>query len=195
LIKPIYVKDWKAFECVTYFRNPSFAVSISLQAQSANTKPNISPDEFSPKRETTNWALGSEAPNLLLNDVYSKQFDLYSLLDKPLVIEFTSANCAQCTKNKMALKSFYKRFNINLLSITTDEHINQVRKFIKENDLHWSTIYDDSKVYNQQTFSEANFTKAPKFLFITPDKKIHRIFYSDRDIGKLASILKKYFSN
>jgi len=176
------------------FNHPLTELFFSLQAQSANTKPNISSDEFTPKGETTSWTVGSKAPNLLLNDVFAKKFDLCSLLDKPLVIEFTSPNCAQCVKNKAALKSFYNRFNINMLSITTDEHINQLRKFIKENDIRWSTIYDDAKVYKQETFSEANFTKTPKFLFITPDKKVSSIFYSERDIGKLAAVLKKYFS-
>jgi len=55
-------------------------------------------------------------------------------------------------------------------------------------------IYDDAAVYNQETFSEANFDKPPKFLLITPDKKVHSIYYSERDIGKLGVALKGYFS-
>ena len=171
-----------------------FLLSTALPAQSANTKSNISQDQLTPKGEETSWAKGSLVPNLIFNDVYTKQFDLYSLLDKPLVIEFTSLKCAQCTNNKTALKSFYKRYNINILSITTDEHINQLRKFIKDNKLNWSTIYDDSSKYEQETFSKANFEQEPKFLLITADKRVHSIFYNTRDIGKLGVTLKNYFS-
>ncbi len=172
-----------------------FAISISLAAQSANTKPNISQDELTPKGETTGWSQGNLVPNLMFNDVYTKQFDLYSLLDKPLIIEFTSLKCSQCTSNKTALKSFYKRYNINILSITTDEHINQLRKFIKDNKLNWSTVYDDATKYDQETFSKGKFDQEPKFLLITPDKRIHSIFYNTRDIGKLGVTLKTYFSS
>ena len=171
-----------------------FAISTILPAQSANTKSNISKDELTPKGEETSWTKGSMVPNLLFSDVFTKQFDLYSLLDKPLVIEFTSLKCAQCTNNKAALKSFYKRYNINILSITKDEHINQLRKFIKDNQLNWSTVYDDSKKYDQETFDKANFEQEPKFLLITPDKRVHSIFYNTRDIGKLGVALKTYFS-
>lgn len=171
-----------------------FTISSILPAQSANSKPNISQDELTPKGEASSWAQGSVVPNLIFSDIFTKQFDLYSLLDKPLIIEFTSLKCAQCTNNKTALKSFYKRYNINILSITTDEHINQLRKFTKDNQLNWSTVYDDASTYKQETFSKANFDQEPKFLLITADKRVHSIYYNTRDIGKLGVALKTYFS-
>ncbi len=162
------------------------------QAQSANHQPNIAPDEFTTKGY---WDIGTTVPNLKLNDVFNKKFELYSKLDKVVVLELFTMDNAQCTKNKKYLKSFYKQYPIEIISITTDQYVNQLRDYTRNHQIAWHNIIDDSAKFDQPAFAKANFSKSPKFVVITPDKRVHAIMHSEKEVGKLGVLLQQYFGN
>lgn len=168
--------------------------SSTLFAQSTVVKPNIKADEFTEKGATNTWSEGTEVPNLEFNDVFNKKFKLYDMLDKPVVIEFSNMRIQQSKKNKSYLKSFYKQFDINILSISTDEHANDVRAFVKSKDIPWSTVHDNGKMAGSSSFAEANFYGQPAFVIIMPDKTIKKIFYAENEIGKVGVTLQQYFA-
>jgi len=167
-------------------------IGNDLMAQSANHKANIIPDEFTSKGNV-GWTIGSTVPNLSFNDINGKKFQLYDLLDKPLLIEFWSLKNAQCKKNKTYLKKFYEQYNINILGITTDDYPNQLRKFSKDQQLRWANVMDDSKKFSGETFAASQGIENVAFLIITPDKKVHAIGNQPREIGKMGVELQKYF--
>ncbi len=173
----------------------AFALNLqTVNAQSSNLKPNIAPDEFTAKGVTVGWNEGNTAPNLTFNDVNNKKAELYKLLEKPTIIEFYTLNCTQCTQNKKYLKAFYKQYNINIIGICTDEYINQIRQYTRDQDLHWMNIYDDSKKFVGKTFAQANNLGGAKFILIAPDKTIQKIYYNVNDVKMLGVELQKNYS-
>ncbi|MEM8906726.1 MAG: redoxin domain-containing protein [Bacteroidota bacterium] len=165
--------------------------SPTLEAQVTT---NIATDELTAKSPDVAWEEGATAPNLFFNDVNNKKFKLYDLLDKPLIIEFYELNCHTCAKNKKYLKSFYKQFNINILSICPDDYPNEIRKLSRNQQLNWSTVYDDSRKLVGASFAEQNQLGNARFLLLLPDKTIAKIFYSEKAIGKLGVELQNYFN-
>lgn len=171
--------------------------SFSLQygnAQSSNVKPNIASDEFTAKSAASGWKVGSTVPNVTFNDVNNKKAELYKLLEKPVILEFWTLDCAKCKDNKRYLKAFYKQFNINIVGISTDQYLQQIREYSEALDLHWMNVYDDSKKFVGKTFVEANNLGNPTFILITPDKKVHKVFYKLDDVKLLGVELQKYFT-
>ncbi len=181
------------FSCLALM---AFVFSMqTINAQASNLKPNIAPDEFTAKSANIGWQEGNTVPNLTFNDVNNKKADLYKLLEKPTIIEFWTLNCDQCAQNKRYLKAFYKQFDINIVGICTDEYINQIRQKAREQDLHWMNVYDDSKKFIGKTFVQANNLGDPKFILISPDKTVEKIYYNVNDVKLLGVELQKKYSN
>ena len=166
----------------------------SVVAQSANLKPNIVLDEFTAKGASFGFSEGSEVPNAFFNDVYSKKFSLYDLLDKPVVIELFSLNGELNAKNKKYLAAFYRQYNINIIGICTDQYPNEIMKRTKAWGATWSNVMDDNKRFGGLSFAEMNNIPTAKFIVIYPDKKVAKVFKSESDIGKVAVTLQQYFN-
>jgi len=174
--------------------------SNGIQAQ-GNLKPNIAPvkkasanSEFTEKGVTI-WTEGSVVSNFIFNDINSKKFKLYDLLDKPLVIELWELDNTLAPKNKKYLKQFYNQYNINILSICSEDYPNEIRKLSKQQDIKWSAIYDDFRRFNGKSFTETHGLKGAGFIIITPDKKIRMILGNSANIGRVGVFLQKYFAS
>lgn len=174
-------------------------ISTSVTAQDTNLKPNISTvekaadNEFTAKGATV-WSEGATVTNFLFNDINNKKFKLYDLLDKPLVIELWELDNTLAPKNKKYLKKFYEQYNINILSICSEDYPNEIRKLTKEQDILWSAIYDDYRRFNGKSFTETHGLKGAGFVIITPDKKIRMIVDNTANIGKVGVYLQQYFA-
>ncbi|MEM9921128.1 MAG: thioredoxin-like domain-containing protein [Bacteroidota bacterium] len=190
--KPILSLGW----CIIFLLGMAWSTSSSLYAQKASDKiPNISPDEFTSKSGEMGWGTGMMVENTIFNDVFNKKLNLYQLLEKPVLIELWSLDCQQCKKNKKYLKSFYTQYDIHIISISDDNYPNEIRKQAKQLALPWSMIHDDSKNFEQASFADRNQLGNAKFILITPDKRIHSIYQSEREIGKVGVALQQYFAN
>ena len=180
-----------------------FGMILSLseiQAQ-GNLKPNISPiEKASDNSEFTEkgvniWTEESVVSNYVFNDINSKRFKLYDLLDKPLVIELWELKNTSAPKNKKYLKRFYNQYNINILSICSEDYPNEIRKLSREQDLKWSAVYDDFRRFNGKSFTDTHGLKGAGFVIITPDKKIKMIVDNTASIGRVGVYLQKYFAS
>ncbi len=173
--------------------------SNSIWAQ-GNLKPNITPVEAAPadteftEKGVDVWTEGSVVSNFIFNDINNKKFKLYDLLDKPLVIELWELDNTLAPKNKKYLKKFYSQYNINILSICSEDYPNEIRKLSKAQDLKWSAIYDDYRRFNGKTFTETHGLKGAGFVVITPDRKIRMIVDNTANIGKVGVYLQQYFA-
>ena len=173
--------------------------SNALQAQ-GNLKPNIAPveekaldSEFTEKGGTV-WTEGAVVSNFIFNDINNKKFKLYDLLDKPLVIELWELDNTLAPKNKKYLKRFYDQYNINILSICSEDYPNEIRKLTKAQDIKWSAIYDDYRRFNGKSFTDTHGLRGAGFVIITPDRKIRMIVPNTANIGKVGVYLQKYFA-
>ena len=167
----------------------------SLQAQaSANHKANIITDEFTPKSGEYGWQQGQKVSDLQFNDVFTKKFSLYDKLTKPTIIEISDMESPDALKNKKYLKSFYKQYDVNIISIVNSKYPNQIRDFIKTNELSWSTVLDDSKKFTGKTFAESQNLSRTKLLLIMPDKTVHTVVASSEPVGKLGLALQQHFN-
>ncbi len=173
--------------------------SNAIQAQ-GNLKPNIAPVEASDmdseftEKGVTIWTEGSVVSNFVFNDINNKKFKLYDLLDKPLVIELWELDNTLAPKNKKYLKRFYDQYNINILSICSEDYPNEIRKLSREQGLKWPAIYDDYRRFNGKSFTNTHGLKGAGFVIITPDRKIRMIVANTANIGKVGVYLQKYFS-
>ena len=166
---------------------------VSTAQQSDNHQPNIVLATGIKGESNNQWDVGYEVPNAAINDVNGKKIELYDLLDKPLVIEIFRVKNAQSKKNKEYLKSFYTKFNINILSITPDDYPNQVRKTAQEMNLMWSQVLDDSKKFAQPSFFLSQGIGEPRFIIVMPDKRVQKVFYKESDIAKVGVALQQHF--
>ncbi len=171
-----------------------FLTSATAFAQgSKNHKPNLDPSEFTEKGIAQCWQEGQKVGDINVNDIFNKKFKLYDLLDKPVVVELWTLNSEQSKKNKKYLKAFYNQYNINILGICTDQYVFQIQDVNKEPALPWSNVQDNSKQFSGKTFAEANGLGEAKFLILLPGGIVHKVFYSEKDIGKVGVELQKYF--
>ena len=187
-----FIRPAIVYRSISLFFFCLFLGNTSLLAQN-KVQLNLAPDELTARGVDIAWEEGATVPNLSINDVNNKKFNLYGLLDKPLLIEIFALNCAACKKNKKYLKSFYRQFNINILSICPDDYPNEIRKLGRSQQLNWSLVYDDAKKLTGQSFTEKNNLGDARFILIGADKRIEKIFYSEREIGKLGVALQQLF--
>ena len=164
------------------------------QAQSDNHKPNIDPGEFAARSSAEGWKEGFSVPDLKFNDVSGKKFSLYELLEKPTILEFYTLKCQQCAKNKNYLKNFYRQYNINIVSICTDNgYPAEINKRAKAAGVTWSNVMDDAKDFGGSTFAQQQGMGDVKFILILPDKTIKVLTDNERHAGRIGVELQKYF--
>ena len=177
LIKPL-TYGWLLLACLVFSINE------------ASAQANITPDEFTAKSGASPWAEGSPAPNPKFNDLFNKKYKLYDLLDKPTIIEIIPKDCNGCDRNLKYLKSFYKQFSINIITVRESEYRDRMIKSVRDNDIQWSVVLDDGPKYGQSTLSDQ---AQVSFILVTPDKKIYKVYNSPKEIGKLGVDLQQYF--
>ncbi len=166
----------------------------TINAQATTVKPNITADEFTAKGESFGFDQGSTVPNLNFNDVNSKKFNLYEMLEKPTVIEIFSLNSETNAKNKKYLASFYRQYDINIISICTDQYPNEIRLKSKAWGSTWSNVMDDNKKIGGMSFAEMFHIPTARFIVIYPDKQVAMLAKSEKEIGKVAVALQQYFN-
>jgi len=170
-------------------------IACSIQAQQGSNKiPNLQGSEFTEKSGATGWAIGQKVPDLKILDVFGKKKQLHDLLGKPLVIEFFELNDAQSTKNKKILNAFYKQYNINILSITTDQHPFQIQKYAKANGMTWPVVQDDYRTYHGKSFAQTHISNDVAFLLVYPDGSIQEVLNNPKAIGRIGVALQQYFN-
>lgn len=165
-----------------------------ISAQTDNAK-HIIWDTIAYPKDEYGWQQGDVVPNLKLTDVKNKAFELYDLLEKPLIIDFWFIACKPCVQNKKYLKSFYKSYSINLLSISVDHRASTVSHYAQKNGLLWQNVQDNSP-YQQRFKNQIGYGNSyPDYFLITPDKKVAHVFTSGSEINLLGLALSKYFKS
>ena len=136
---------------------------------------------------------GQTVPNLSIKDVHKKRFNLHDELDKVTIIDLRKMDCKTCTKNNKYLQRFYKQYPLNIISIYNDNQSVEVKKFAKKNGMIWTNVQDDAppkEIFKKQLgYAEGK----PSYIVLSPDKKVLKVFYDEKSVGKLGAFLQQHF--
>jgi thiol-disulfide isomerase/thioredoxin len=170
-----------------------YMIHLTAWGQSPSRQYHIVWDTLQYPKEVYGWEAGMTVPNLALQDINGKSFQLYSLLDKLTIIDFWFINCHACVHGNPYLKNFYSRYGINIVAISIDERESMIKKFVSENDIPWLNIQDNYPRNNTFKAQIAYPSAYPSYILITPDKKVKSAYHSGRDMPKIGLELQAYF--
>jgi thiol-disulfide isomerase/thioredoxin len=120
--------------------------------------------------------VGKPAPQLRLKTLDGKDFDLTSLLGRPVLIDFWATWCVPCRQSMPAVAKIYEEFHSKGLEVVgvniTDDH-DVVSRFVRKNNMSWTHL-EDPDVVTEQHWGQAGI---PRLVLIGKDGKV--LFDSD----------------
>ena len=102
-------------------------------------------EDYSAKAKRT--ALGVEAPEFNIKNIYGKAFSLDSFPDKYLLLAFTAPWCDMCQTENLYLNEVatkYSKDKIDMLLISLDDNPLEVRKLLAKDSIAWNLVTDSA---------------------------------------------------
>lgn len=128
--------------------------------------------EYSIRAKRT--ALGAEAPEFAVKNIYGKPFTLDSLASDYKLLAFIAPWCEMCQTDilhldKVATK--YKKEDLDILLVSLDDNPYEVRNFLKKDTIQWNVVTDSA---NQAAilFDLYNVSALPRCFLIDENNKI-----------------------
>ncbi|MEO1049967.1 MAG: redoxin domain-containing protein [Bacteroidota bacterium] len=86
--------------------------------------------------------IGSNAPNLIMQDVNLKPQSLYDLQHDFTVIYFYDPDCGHCKKETPKLKQFFDetKFDVGIYAVCADTSIVKMKDYIQEMNMTWTNV-------------------------------------------------------
>ena len=102
-------------------------------------------EEYSSRAKRT--ALGAEAPDFKVKNIYGKPVSLDSFSKKYLLLAFTAPWCDMCQTedlylDKVAMK--YPKDKLDMLLISLDEDSKEVRQVLAKDSIAWNLVTDSA---------------------------------------------------
>lgn len=92
-------------------------------------------------------ALGAEAPDFHVKNIYGKPISLDSFPDKYLLLTFTAPWCDMCQTEDLYLDevaSKYSKEKLDILLISLDDNPNNIRKILAKDSIAWNLVTDSA---------------------------------------------------
>ena len=92
-------------------------------------------------------ALGAEAPDFSIKNIYGKPVSLDSFPDKYLLLTFTAPWCDMCQTEDLFLDKVattYPKDKLDILLISLDDDSNNVRKVLAKDSIDWNLVTDSA---------------------------------------------------
>jgi cytochrome c biogenesis protein CcmG/thiol:disulfide interchange protein DsbE len=136
--------------------------------------------------------VGKPAPPLKLKTLDGKDFDLVSLLGKPVIIDFWATWCMPCRKSMPQVAKLYEEFKamgLNLVSVSLDEDPADAARFVMQRKYSWTMVADPSSSSSRDWGESA----IPRVVLIGKDGKVWFDVqgFDDEEEPKLRSALHK----
>lgn len=200
LIKPNYIPYSKS----NYYANENFSYTLgdtislvdSLFVLSKIDK-NLSSillKKIPRNNSFKSYKTGNKLDNYLLKDLNGRDFNLFENDAKYTLIDFWGTWCKPCKEALPELKRIKERYveHLNIVGIAYDKNIDEVKEYVKENDLTWKNSF-----FNRENkvgiIRDLNITKYPTFMLLDNNGQI--IFKGSgsevlKDIEKIMKSIK-----
>lgn len=92
---------------------------------------------------------GKEAPDFKLKTIEGKEVSLKDYRGKVVLINFWATWCPPCREEMPLFEKVYKKYKdkgFEILAISTDSSVDQVKKFLKEYRVSFPVLFDDANV-------------------------------------------------
>lgn len=129
--------------------------------------------------------VGGKAPDFSLRDMEGKLVTLSSFKGKVVMLEFWATWCPPCRTSVpylQALDDKYSSKDFTLLTVSEDSDFSTLKPFVKEYDIKYPVLFDDSKVADL-----FKVKSVPTIMLIDKNGRI-----ADRQFGHSDDFLEKY---
>lgn len=127
--------------------------------------------EYSVRAKRT--ALGAEAPEFAVKNIYGKPFTLDSLASDYKLLAFIAPWCEMCQTDILHLDKVVAKYEkkLDVLLVSLDNNPNEVRSFLKKDTIQWNVVTDSA---NQAAilFDLYNVSVLPRCFLIDENDKI-----------------------
>lgn len=129
-------------------------------------------EQYSARAKRT--AIGAEAPNFTVKNVYGKSVSLDSFPQRYLLITFTAPWCDMCQPQNLYLDEISKRYakeKLDLLLISLDDDMKGIRELLKKDSIAWNLV-TDSAGQAAKLIDLYNVSALPRCFLIDEEGKI-----------------------
>ena len=136
-------------------------------------------------------AIGSTAPDIVLQDPFGKTVSLSSLRGKVVLVDFWASWCKPCREESPNVVAAYNRYRskgFEVFSVSLDDNKDAWQKAINDDKLLWTHVSDLMK-WNSSVVSLYNIDAIPFTLLIDGEGKILAKNLRGEALGKKLSEL------
>lgn len=139
-------------------------------------------------------AIGEQAYDFILNDIYGKQYKLSDYKGKYILLEFSASWCGWCKKEIPFLKQIYDKQKNNqefaILTINLDEKKETWENDVKKDNLPWPVI-SDLKAFKSEVAQAFNIHGIPMIYLIDKNGRIiDKGLRGEKMIEKIETLFK-----
>jgi peroxiredoxin len=102
-------------------------------------------EQYSARAKRT--ALGAEAPNFTVKNIYGESISLDSFPEKYLLLTFTAPWCDMCQTDDLYLDQIdreYPEENLEQLLVSLDDNMPALREVLKKDSIRWNLVTDSA---------------------------------------------------
>ncbi len=119
------------------------------------------------------YRMGYTMKDFMVQDLEDKQMRISEILSnkKLILLDFWGTWCAPCKELTPELKNINDEFgdSVQIISIAFDKNIDQVKKYIQDNDMNWNHLYSENR---KGIINDLRITSYPTFILIDKNRKI-----------------------
>ena len=139
----------------------------------------------------TPGSLSQDAPNVAMQDLSGKNFQLSDLKGNPVLITFWATTCSGCLKEQPHLAELYEKLHsqgLNIIGIAMEyDPAEQVRTLTSKRQLPYTIVMDsDGKL--ARAFGNVKLT--PTTFLISPDGKIQLKKIGEMDMHRVEKSIQ-----